>query len=78
MSSLNDLISSDYRHYLGVNDVLIAQNSYVNFDVLDHSIVIGNPARVIHRENATVGYCHNLVDKSVPDEEYSVTSGGKR
>lgn len=60
------------------NDVLIAPNSYVNFDVPDHSIVIGNPARVIHRENATVGYCHNLVDESVPDEEYSVTSGGER
>jgi len=78
VSSLNDLIPSDCRHYLGVNDVLIAPNSYVNFDVPDHNIVIGNPARVIHRENATVGYCHNLVYESVPDEEYSVTSGGER
>lgn len=54
------------------NDVLIAPNAYVNFDVPDHSIVIGNPARIIHRENATEGYCHNLVENVVPDEQYSV------
>lgn len=57
------------------NDVLIAPNAYVNFDVPDHSIVIGNPARVIHRENATEGYCHNLVSNVIPDEQYSVTEG---
>lgn len=55
------------------NDVLIAPNAYVNFDVPDHSIVIGNPARIIHRENATEGYCHNLVANAAPDEQYSVT-----
>lgn len=38
------------------NDVLIAPNSFVNFDVPDHSIVIGNPASVIHKENATEEY----------------------
>lgn len=38
------------------NDVLIAPNAYVNFDVPDHSIVIGNPGMVYHRENATEGY----------------------
>lgn len=37
-------------------DVLIAPNAYVNFDVPDHSIVVGNPAKVIHRENATDKY----------------------
>lgn len=35
------------------NDVLIAPNAYVNFDVPDHSIVIGNPAKIIKKENAT-------------------------
>ncbi|MBW3091726.1 serine acetyltransferase [Bifidobacterium sp. 82T10] len=60
------------------NDVLIAPNAYVNFDVPDHSIVVGNPARIIHRENATQGYCHNLVPELVPDEEYSVAEGGIR
>ena len=43
------------------NDVLIAPLSFVNFDVPDHSIVIGNPARIIHRENATEGYVGNRV-----------------
>lgn len=38
------------------NDVLIAPNSYVNIDVPDHSIVIGNPCIVKHCENATLGY----------------------
>lgn len=38
------------------NDVLIAPNSFVNFDVPDHSIVIGNPAKIIARPNATEGY----------------------
>lgn len=43
------------------NDVLIAPNSYVNFDVPDHSIVIGNPGTIIHRDNATHGYINNRV-----------------
>lgn len=60
------------------NDVLVAPNAYVNFDVPDHSIVVGNPARVIRRENATEGYCHNQVPDLTPDEEYSVTEGGAR
>lgn len=38
------------------NDVLIAPNSYVNFDVPAHSIVIGNPGNIYYRENATEGY----------------------
>lgn len=42
-------------------DVLIAPLSYVNFDVPDHSIVIGNPAKIIHRENATEDYICNCV-----------------
>lgn len=42
-------------------DVLIAPLSFVNFDVPDHSIVIGNPAKVIHRENATEGYINKKV-----------------
>lgn len=37
------------------NDVLIAPNAYVNFDVPDHSVVVGNPGKVYHRENATEG-----------------------
>lgn len=43
------------------SDVLIAPLSFVNFDVPDHSIVVGNPAKVIHRENATEAYIDNAV-----------------
>jgi len=38
------------------DDVLIAPNTFVNFDVPAHSIVIGNPASIHHRENATEGH----------------------
>ena len=38
------------------DDVLIAPNSYVNINVPDHSIVIGNPAVVHYKDNATEGY----------------------
>ena len=37
------------------NDVLIAPGVYVNFDVPDHSIVIGNPGKIIPKQNATDG-----------------------
>lgn len=43
------------------SDVLIAPLSYVNFDVPDHSIVVGNPGRIIPRENATKDYICNRV-----------------
>lgn len=42
------------------DDVLIAPLAFVNFDVPSHSIVIGNPARIIHRDNATEGYITNI------------------
>ena len=38
------------------NDVMIAPNSFVNFDVPDHSVVIGNPGSIHYRKNATEGY----------------------
>ncbi len=43
------------------NDVLIAPNAYVNFDVPSHSIVLGNPGQIIARENATEGYINRMV-----------------
>ena len=43
------------------SDVLIAPLSFVNFDVPDHSIVIGNPAKIISREKATEGYINKIV-----------------
>jgi len=43
------------------DDVMIAPGAYVNFDVPSHSIVIGNPAQIHSRENATEGYINNCV-----------------
>lgn len=42
------------------SNVLIASNSFVNFDVPNNSIVIGNPAKIIPSENATLGYINNV------------------
>ena len=44
------------------DDVLIAPNAYVNFDVPSHSIVIGNPAIIKQRNNATQDYICNCID----------------
>lgn len=38
------------------NDVLIAPNAFVNIDVPDHSVVVGNPCVIHHKEDATKGY----------------------
>lgn len=38
------------------DDVLIAPNTLVNCDIPSHSIVIGNPCKIIHKENATEQY----------------------
>ena len=43
------------------DDVLIAPNAYVNVDVPPHSIVLGNPGRIIPRENAVESYINHLV-----------------
>lgn len=38
------------------NNVLIAPNTFVNFDVPDGAIVIGNPAKIIPHENGSKKY----------------------
>ncbi len=45
------------------DNVLIAPNSYVNFDVPSNSVVIGNPARIVEKENATEGYINQILLK---------------
>ena len=42
------------------NDVLIAPNAFVNFDVPDNSIVIGNPGKIIRKKDATADYINCL------------------
>jgi serine O-acetyltransferase len=43
------------------DNVLIAPNAYVNFDVPNDSIVVGNPAVVKQNANATEGYVNFVV-----------------
>lgn len=42
-------------------DVLIAANSFVNCDVPPHSIVLGNPCIIKHKDKATEFYINNTV-----------------
>lgn len=43
------------------NDVLIAPGAYINFDVPDHSIVVGNPGVIRHAAHATDGYINRKI-----------------
>lgn len=53
----NAVIVGDVR--IG-NNVLIAPNAFVNFDVPDNCIVIGNPGKVkCDKKDATYSYVHN-------------------
>ena len=46
------------------DNVLIAPNSYVNFNVPANSIVVGNPGKIIpNRLDATHLYIHNVYEK---------------
>lgn len=44
------------------DDVLIAPNSYVNVDVPSHSVVLGNPCIIKHRDWATEGYVNHILE----------------
>jgi serine O-acetyltransferase len=44
------------------SNVLIAPNSFVNFHIPEHSLVIGNPARIIKKKNPTEGYINNILN----------------
>ncbi|WP_294303771.1 serine acetyltransferase [uncultured Chryseobacterium sp.] len=43
------------------NNVLIAPNAYVNFDVPSDSVVVGNPAKILSKANATEGYINRKI-----------------
>jgi serine O-acetyltransferase len=43
------------------NNVLIAPGAYINFDVPDNSIVLGNPGIIKPSLKATEGYINNKV-----------------
>ncbi len=44
------------------DNVLIAPNAYVNFDVPPNSVVVGNPAVIKSSAEATVAYITNIVN----------------
>lgn len=44
------------------NNVLIAPNAYVNIDVPDNSVVVGNPAVITPKLNATESYINNKIN----------------
>jgi serine O-acetyltransferase len=44
------------------NNVLIAPNSYVNTDVPSDSLVMGNPARIVAKHDATEDYITNCYE----------------
>ncbi|MCQ2531769.1 MAG: serine acetyltransferase [Saccharofermentans sp.] len=54
------------------NNVLIAPGAYVNFDVPDGSIVIGNPGLIRRAPGATLSYINNTIQF----DEYNVKSSG--
>jgi serine O-acetyltransferase len=43
------------------NNVLIAPLSYINFDVPGNSLVLGNPAKIVKKDNPTEGYINNIL-----------------
>ena len=44
------------------NNVLIAPNTYLNFNVPDNSVVYGNPGKIIKAKDPTGGYINYSVD----------------
>ena len=60
------------------NDVLIAPGAFVNFNVPDHSVVIGNPGKVRPVRNATKGYINRKIiftnsEKEQQPQEFTIT-----
>lgn len=50
------------------NNVLIAPNSYVNFDVPSNALVVGNPATIIPKDKSiTEGYITNIYSSRMAD-----------
>jgi serine O-acetyltransferase len=43
------------------DDVMIAPNAFINFNVPPHSMVMGNPAKIVAKENPAQGYLNNIV-----------------
>jgi len=48
------------------NNVMIAPNTFLNIDVPDNSIAIGNPVKIISKENPTKLYINNVLEDEIP------------
>ena len=44
------------------SNVLIAPNSFVNVDVPDYSLVLGNPCKILHQEDPCDGYINFILE----------------
>jgi len=44
------------------SNVLIAPNAFVNVDVPDNSLVIGNPCKIFPKENPCEGYLNFILE----------------
>ena len=60
--------------YIGINstvvggitiwdDVMIAPNTFINFDVPSHSVVLGSPGKIYRKSEATKGYILNPAEE---------------
>lgn len=43
------------------SNVLIAPNSFVNIDVPENSLVMGNPCKIVRKDNPCEGYINNIL-----------------
>ncbi len=43
------------------DDVVIAPNAFVNQDIPSHSVVVGNPCKIYHKQNATGQFIWNKI-----------------
>lgn len=46
------------------NNVLIAPNSFVNFDVPDNSLVIGNPGKLVRKDDPVKYYINDIINST--------------
>ena len=44
------------------NNVFIAPNTFVNMNIPDNSLVIGNPAKILEKVDPTNGYINNVLE----------------
>jgi serine O-acetyltransferase len=44
------------------SNVLIAPNSFVNIDVPENSLVVGNPCKIVHKEKPCEGYINYVLE----------------